>query len=247
MGPRGIDREARLVRGDGRAEDDVQHGLLQHQVGAGGDGRGADVGERPVVGREGGVGGQRDARRDDGGRGEPRGLLEERDVVGDPDLRLVGQECPGFVDLDVARAPHGEFDVPHGGEGDSKDEPEEAVLGLDEGAHDDIGGDVVGGSGGRRRPGDSIRLRDGQQRQGQADQRGAAPGPSADRSAPGLFHRGIRFQVRLPIAAGTYSADCQARAWPRSPLTVLLRRRPAQTAGRSNLYGTIQTTTPDNT
>ena len=113
MGPRRVDREARLGRLDGRAEDDVQHGLFQHQVGIGGEGWSADVGEGAVVGREGGVGGQRDASRDDGGGGEPGGLLEERDVIGDPDLRLVREEFAGLLDLDVAGAAHGEVDVPH--------------------------------------------------------------------------------------------------------------------------------------
>ena len=70
--PSGVDREARIGGLDWGLEHHVEHGLLEDEVDAGAERRGADVGERTVVVGEGGVGGQRDARRGDGGCGQQR-------------------------------------------------------------------------------------------------------------------------------------------------------------------------------
>ena len=146
---RGVDGEARALGGDRILEQHVEHRLLPDQLGLGWERRAGDPGQGGVEGQEGAIGGERHPGRDDPRLVQGAAILGEPHRARDPDPRGVGEQRPGSSQVEVARSPEREIEVPHRLERHPHHHPQHAPVRPEEGQHGHAGGDVVG----RGRPG----------------------------------------------------------------------------------------------
>ena len=147
----GEDREPRLVGLDRVLQDDVEHGLIPDQVRRGREGRPEDVLECAVEGDEGPIRGERDSGRHDFGALHKLVVLEQLQVVDEPEDGGVAQIRIRLLDHDVAGTAEWELDVAHRSERDADQHPEDVALspdiGLDrDGCRDLVRGGDPGGS-----------------------------------------------------------------------------------------------------
>ena len=144
------DREVGPVGLDVVVEEDVEHRLLPDDLGVGGQQRALDVGERLLPGLERAVRRQRDLDGGDRRLGQGGVVLEDADLLPHPHHGRVGELVPLArpLEVEVARPVGRERHVRQGLERHAHEEAQALPLGLDEGLHRHVAGDVVGRLGG---------------------------------------------------------------------------------------------------
>ena len=191
------DREVGPVGLDVVVEEDVEHRLLPHDLGVGGQQGALDVGQRALPGLEGAVRRQRDPDRGDLRLGEGRVVLEDADLLSHPDHGGVGELVPLArpLEVEVARPDGRERHVRQRLERHPHEQPQALPLRLDEGLHRHVARDVVGRLGGGER----------QEQAGDRDALEEAPAGNTRRSragASGIGGARPRAAAGGPLRAG---------------------------------------------
>ena len=150
-----IDRKAGLVRRDIVLQQYIEQSLAPRELQPRVERRGIEVRQRRLVAREGPVRGERDAGCHDAGRLQASIFLEERHIVGEPELRRIAEERIRRLQVQIPESVPGKLNVPHRLERRPDEESETGPLRRDEGLHGDVRGNLVRHGGGR--PGRPIR------------------------------------------------------------------------------------------
>ena len=183
------DGEVGLVRLDVVVEEDVEHRLLPDDLGVGGQQRALDVGERALPGLERAVRRQRDLDGGDGRLGQGGVVLEDADLLPHPHHGGVGELVPlaGPLEVEVARPVGRERHVRQGLERHPHEEAQALPLGLHEGLHRHVAGDVVGRLGGGQ----------GQEQADDGEASNEEPSGHSPRPAAGSGAGGVRLRAAV--------------------------------------------------
>ena len=139
-----LDREPRPLGGDRQVEQQVEVLRLPVQLGLRRNRRRAQVRHRFVPRRERPVGRQRHARQRQRRARQQPVVLEQAQVVGEPELGGDAQRCVGAGEVEVAGPAQRQVDLVHRPERHAQQHVQVLALGPDEGLDANVGGNVVG-------------------------------------------------------------------------------------------------------